>query len=90
MDIHSNITSNPSQMLQELTYSKEHGNVIGIWAGELGEGLHMCGVENIIEDRSGKIIELKKTDLNGVSLKVWRLQLIDIHIVFLFRILFTS
>jgi hypothetical protein len=75
-------------MLQMLLSSKEHGTVIGIWASVLGDGLHMCGIENVAEDTLGQLIELKENDLNGVPLKVQQIHLADINTVFPFRMSF--
>ena len=88
MEPGSGIISDPSLMMQKLMSSKEQGTVIGIWAKALGEGLHMCGIENVADGRYGQLIELKETDLNGVPLRVKQLHLVDISTVFPFRILF--
>jgi hypothetical protein len=88
MERGSGIISDPSLMLQTLMSSKEQGTVIGIWATVLGDGLHMCGIENVADEKSGKLIELNETDLNGVPLKVKQLHLVDISTVFPFRFLF--
>jgi hypothetical protein len=88
MDPNSEIISDPSQILLKLHSSKEQGTAIGIWAQALGEGLHMCGIENIMENKSEKIIDLKETDLNGVPLRVRRLSLFEISTVYTFRISF--
>lgn len=78
------IISDPKNILEELSASRENGNVIGIWAPCLGTGLYMCAVENIFEDdfEHDKVIILKEKDLNGVPLKAHVLFLQEIEKVF--------
>ena len=78
------ITSEPRHILEELIKSRENGNVIGIWASSLGAGLHMCAVENILDDdvEHDKVIILKENDLNGVPLQAHVLFLQEIDKVF--------
>ena len=78
------ITSEPRRILEELIRSRENGNVIGIWASSLGAGLHMCAVENILDDdvEHDKVIILKENDLNGVPLQAHVLFLQEIDKVF--------
>lgn len=72
--------------------SQEHGNVIGIWAPSLGEGLKMCAVENIFDDdeEHDKVIVLKEKDLNGVPLQAHVLFLQEIQKIYPFRTLYND
>lgn len=76
--------SEPKHILAELMASRENGNVIGIWASSLGPGLHMCAVENIMDDdvEHDKVIILKDNDLNGVPLQAHVLFLQEIEKVY--------
>lgn len=78
------IMSEPKHILAELNHSRENGNVIGIWASSLGPGLHMCAVENIMDDdvEHDKVIILKDNDLNGVPLQAHVLFLQEIEKVY--------
>jgi hypothetical protein len=81
------IIKEPKYILDELIASQEHGNVIGIWAHPLGEGLFMCAVENIYHDdvEHDEVIILKENDLNGVPLQAHVLFLQEIEKVFPFK-----
>lgn len=76
--------SEPKHILMELHHSRENGNVIGIWATSLGPGLHMCAVENIMDDdvEHDKVIILKDNDFNGVPLQAHVLFLQEIERVY--------
>ena len=78
------IITEPKFILQELQFSRENGNAIGIWADSLGSGMHMCGVENILDDdvEHDKVIILKENDLNGVPLLAHVLFLQEIEKIF--------
>lgn len=78
------IISEPKHILEQLIRSRENGNVIGIWASSLGPGLHMCAVENVLDDdvEHDKVIILKENDLNGVALQAHVLFLQEIEKVF--------
>lgn len=80
----------PKYILEELATSQEKGNVIGIWAAPLGDGLFMCAVENIFDDdvEHDKVIILKEKDLNGVPLQAHVLFLQEIEKVFPFKTLY--
>ena len=80
----------PKNILAALNQSRENGNVIGIWASSLGPGLHMCAVENIMDDdvEHDKVIILKDNDLNGVPLQARVLFLQDIEKVFPLKTLY--
>lgn len=81
------IITEPKHILEELMTSREHGNVIGIWAPSLGDGLFMCGVENILDDdvEHDKVIILKEKDLRGVPLQAHVLFLQEIEKVYPLR-----
>lgn len=55
------ILTDPTDILAELTISREKGYAIGIWAPSLGAGLRMCGVDNILDDEieHDKVVVLK-------------------------------
>ena len=78
------IIKEPKYILDELIASQEHGNVIGIWAAPLGDGMFMCAVENIYHDdeEHDEVIILKENDLNGVPLQAHVLFLQEIEKVF--------
>lgn len=78
------ITSEPKYILEELNNSRENGNAIGIWASSLGPGLHMCAVENILDDdiEHDKVIILKDNDLKGVPLQAHVLFMQEIEKVY--------
>jgi hypothetical protein len=78
------IITEPKHILDELTASRENGNVIGIWAPSLGTGLFLCGVENILDDEEehDKVIILKENDHNGVPLQAHVLFLQEVEKVF--------
>lgn len=78
------ITSEPKHILEQLHNSRENGNAIGIWASSLGPGLHMCGVENILDDEieHDKVVILKDNDLNGVPLQAHVLFMQEIEKVY--------
>lgn len=78
------ITSEPKHILEELNNSRENGNAIGIWASSLGPGLHMCAVENILDDdiEHDKVIILKNNDLKGVPLQAHVLFMQEIEKVY--------
>jgi len=86
------IITEPKYILDELTASQEKGNVIGIWASPLGEGLFMCAVENIFDDdvEHDMVIILKDKDLNGVPLQAHVLFLQEIDKVFPFKTLYND
>ena len=78
------IIKEPKYILDELIASQEHGNVIGIWAPPLGDGMFMCAVENIYHDdeEHDEVIILKEHDLKGVPLQAHVLFLQEIEQVF--------
>lgn len=78
------IIREPKYILDELIASQEQGNVIGIWATSLGDGLFMCAVENIYHDdeEHDEVIILKEHDLNGAPLQARVLFLQEIEKVF--------
>ncbi|MGC1240744.1 MAG: hypothetical protein WA874_04105 [Chryseosolibacter sp.] len=82
----------PKYILEELMASREHGNVIGIWAPSLRDGLNMCAVENIFDDEEehDKVIILKEKDLNGVPLQAHVLFLQEIEKVYPFKTLYND
>lgn len=84
------IISEPRHILDELNKSREKGNVIGIWASSLGAGLHMCAVENVLDDdvEHDKVIILKENDLNGIPLQAHVLFLQEIEKVFPMKTIF--
>lgn len=84
------ITSDPKHILEELHNSRENGNAIGIWASSLGPGLHMCAVENILDDdiEHDKVIILKPNDLNGVQLQAHVLLMQEIEKVYPLKALY--
>lgn len=86
------IMTEPKYILEQLTASRENGNVIGVWAASLGEGLFMCAVENIIDDdvEHDKLIILKEKDLNGVPLQAHVLFLQEIEKVFPFKTIYND
>jgi hypothetical protein len=86
------IITHPKNILDELIASKEHGNVIGIWAQPLGHGLFMCAVESIYDDdvEHDMVIILKEKDLNGVQLQAHVLFLQEIEKVFPFKTLYDN
>ena len=86
------IITEPKQILDELLRSQEHGNVVGIWASSLGNGLHMCAVENILDDdvEHDKVIILKENDLNGVPLQAHVLFLQEIEKVFPMKTIYSE
>jgi len=86
------IITEPQYILDELMASQEDGNVIGIWAAPLGEGLFMCAVEKIFDDdvEHDKVIILKEKDLNGVPLQAHVLFLQEIQKVFPFKTLYND
>lgn len=84
------INTDARYILNELIASKEQGNVIGIWAPPLGNGLFMCAVETIFDDdvEHDKVIILKEKDLNGVPLQAHVLFLQEIEKVFPFKTIY--
>ena len=84
------ITSEPKRILEELIQSRENGNVIGIWASSLGPGLHMCAVENIMDDdvEHDKVIILKDNDVKGVPLQAHVLFLQEIEKIYPMKTLY--
>ena len=86
------IITDPKSILGELVASREHGNVIGIWAPPLGRGLFMCAVETIIDDdvEHDKVIILKEKDLNGVQLAAHVLFLQEIEKVYPLKTLYSD
>ena len=86
------IITEPKYILDELIGSRENGNVIGIWAPPLGEGLFMCAVENIFDDdvEHDKVIILKENDLNGVPLQAHVLFLQEVEKVYPFKTLYND
>ena len=86
------IVTQPKQILAELVKSQENGNVVGIWASSLGNGLYMCAVENILDDdvEHDKVIILKENDLNGVPLQAHVLFLQEIEKVFPMKTIYSE
>lgn len=86
------IITDSKDILDELIASQENGNVIGIWASSLGNGLNMCAVENIIDDdvEYDKVVILKEKDLNGVPLQAHVLFLQEIEKVFPFKTIYDN
>ncbi|HET9485824.1 MAG TPA: hypothetical protein VFO54_00235 [Chryseosolibacter sp.] len=86
------IITDPKYILEELLASQAHGNVIGIWAPSLGEGMSLCAVENIYDDEveHDKLIILKERDLNGVPLRSPVLFLQEIEKVFSSKTLYND
>ncbi|MEO5599799.1 MAG: hypothetical protein ABIR06_02615 [Cyclobacteriaceae bacterium] len=86
------IITHPKNILDELIASKENGNVVGIWAQPLGNGLFMCAVETIYDDdvEHDKVIILKEKDLNGVPLQAHVLFLQEIEKVFPFKTIYDN
>jgi hypothetical protein len=86
------IVTQPKQILDELLKSQENGNVVGIWASSLGNGLHMCAVEKILDDdvEHDKVIILKENDLNGVPLQAHVLFLQEIEKVFPMKTIYSE
>lgn len=86
------ILTHPKHILDELIASQTNGNVIGIWAPPLGQGLFMCAVETIFDDdvEHDKVIILKEKDLNGVQLQAHVLFLQEIEKVYPFKTIYDS
>lgn len=86
------IITDSKNILNELIASQENGNVVGIWAPPLGNGLFMCAVETLFDDdvEHDKVIILKEKDLNGVQLQAHVLFLQEIEKVFPFKTIYDN
>jgi hypothetical protein len=68
-------------ILREILHSKENGNVIGIQAETLGNGIYVTGVEDVILDENETAIILKPYDMSGYIFPNKRVPLDKITLV---------
>jgi hypothetical protein len=83
----SNFTyiNDPTEIVEALKHSRDHGNVIGICAISLGPSMIMTAVEDILEIKHDKLIFLKETDLLGIKVPEQQIFLSEIVRVHPFR-----
>ena len=72
------IIKNRSAILQELNLCKEKGRLVGIYAGPLGDGMFLTGIEDIYKWEKETIIVLKPYDIGGNILQRNYLSLSEI------------
>lgn len=71
-------------LFSALSESRKNGNVVGIYAAALGEGMFVTGVEDIYNDHNEQIIVLKRYDLSGAILQRSTLSLTEIKAICVF------
>lgn len=72
----------PDDILEELTNSKLHGNVVGIFAISLGPIMIMTAVDDIVDIKHDKLIVLKETDLLGIKVpeeQIFLSEIVRVH-----------
>jgi hypothetical protein len=75
------VISDPDEILNTLNESKIHGNVVGISASILGNGIFLTAVENIIKTENDHMIVLKGYDVTGYILERNKIRLSDIRAI---------
>ena len=88
----SHSVTSSSGIYDELVYSKENGNVVGIWSNLFKNVVCLTAVEDIIdvEISDDKLIILKKIDLQGIFLNNNRIYLSEIDKVISFAALYNE
>lgn len=83
------LVSDPGDMLNILSESMMHGTAVGIKAPNLGSGIFVTAVEDILVD-TDIIIVLKNYDITGYILEKNKLRLDEIGSVFPFKSAFEN
>jgi hypothetical protein len=83
------LVSDPGEMLNILSESKERGTAVGIKAPTLGSGIYVTAVEDILLDEDITIV-LKNYDITGYMLETNKLKLGEIKSVFPFKSAFEN
>jgi acetate kinase len=73
-----NFTSNASEILTELNHSKNHQNMVALMVPNLGAGLFITAIDNIIETGSDPVIVVKQYDVSGLILEKNKILLSEI------------
>ncbi len=79
------LISDPANILNILLYSRANGTAVGIKAPNLGCGIYVTAVEEILVEEEIITIVLKNYDISGYMLETNRLKLGEINSVFPFR-----
>lgn len=83
------LVSDPDDMLHILTDSKTNGTAVGIKAPNLGNGIYVTAVDDIVIDQEITIV-LKNYDITGYMLETNKLKLGEIKSVFPFKSAFEN
>jgi hypothetical protein len=83
-----NFLRNSEDILNALLHSKERGNVVGIIAPVLGNGLFLVAVDDIFLNDPEPLIKLKSYDITGFFLDKNVLNLSEIKSICSFQSIF--
>lgn len=83
------LVSDPGEVLNILSESKAYGTAVGISAPNLGSGIYVTAVDDILMDEDITIV-LKNYDITGYILEKNKLKLGEIKSVFPFKSAFEN
>lgn len=87
--IHTDLVSDPGEMLTILNESKQSGTAVGINAPSLGNEIYITAVEDIVIGKDITVI-LKNYDITGYILGTNKLKIGDIKSVYPFKSTFEN
>lgn len=77
-------------ILKELTFSKQSGNLIGVYSTALGTGMFLTVVEDIARAGKDEVIVFHRYDMSGQRLSRGKVSIDEIQMVLPFNKLYRT
>jgi len=77
--------SKKNQIIKELDFCRKTGALVGVYSKQLGDGLFLVGVEDLVYDIKDDLVVFHPYDMTGFELRQRSIRVSNIHMIIPFN-----